>query len=1123
MKANNSSFSIHATNQVIRDKKYFVYHNKQYPVNFDLLKINSNYFYKNQDQFREEQYIELIDEKEDFVKLSDESINAFISSCQNEQCSINKSSIIQLQYLAHKFEYNELIRITDQIIKDYSEDLIFETLFFKIDEMENKNNNNSFFDTSKEEKFISNNLHNFIQKEEMLKLPIPILYRILTLFYKQQQIKEEIKNDVITFLFNCLDKYGKPASVLFSIIDFEEQKIEVVDRLIENYSDKFDFNLINKTLTKTVKYLTSEITKQKEEYSKMFEQMKETFKQQLEELKEMKKQEEEKQKQNEIENQKRIDIFSSDVNKIKNNVDDKMKSIQDQFKQICTKQEEFIDNAAVKKYHRMILETITFGQFRKFDDKLKEHFKTELVKIEQKNKEELLHAKVILDCISIPESYENIQIILIFKGEVKNHSKIKVTNDIIEDLNQNEQLDSCLTKCVNISNEIVVEIEYPCNKFEQKMKILSDFKTQKYHNMKVSVTINDKSYFEQEEYINNADIIKYQEMFLESITFGQFRRFDDKSKDNFIKGLYKNENEQKNENELLRARLLLNISSIPDSYDYYQIVDFLRKYENNQTKFTLTKDNVDNLYQKGQLDSCLTNCVMAFNDFVVEIEYPFNDFEQIMKIFSDIKAQNEQKMKVSVTINDKSYFEQKNKWNKIINICKVAKSINVIPEKSFYEFSNLSVLELSIDTIAIEASSFQNCSSLTQIKIPEKVTKIGDCSFQNCSSLKEIAIPASVKSIGENCFDGCSKLDRLTINPFYTQIQFNKFNKSPSLEHYTISTTRDSKLKTNAQIFISYNITEILYQTNFLNSSELTSYISECSEIIFEIQYPSSNFSNIYQKVVSLKQNNSSKIKIGIFYTQLKTTDKYFYNNKDINYVRFDSNVKRTPNDANDSSDGSFQNCSSLIELFIPSSLDKIGNRTFCSCTSLKKINFEHPSSVTSIGNNAFNSCTSLTQIEIPSSVTSIGNYALSHCKSLTRITIPSSVTVIEHDTFYDCTSLTQVLIPPSVTSIGECAFQSCTSLVKIEIPSSVKIIDNYAFYNCTSLTQVLIPPSVTSIGENAFKSCTSLVKIEIPSSVTSIGSSAFSSCTSLTQITIPSRINTNNLSINSNATIYRI
>lgn len=61
----------------------------------------------------------------------------------------------------------------------------------------------------------------------------------------------------------------------------------------------------------------------------------------------------------------------------------------------------------------------------------------------------------------------------------------------------------------------------------------------------------------------------------------------------------------------------------------------------------------------------------------------------------------------------------------------------------------------------------------------------------------------------------------------------------------------------------------------------------------------------------------------------METTDKYFSYNKEINYIRFDSNIKRTLNDDNDDSNGSFANCTSLIEVFITSSLNKIGNRSF--------------------------------------------------------------------------------------------------------------------------------------------------------------------------------------------------
>ena len=57
----------------------------------------------------------------------------------------------------------------------------------------------------------------------------------------------------------------------------------------------------------------------------------------------------------------------------------------------------------------------------------------------------------------------------------------------------------------------------------------------------------------------------------------------------------------------------------------------------------------------------------------------------------------------------------------------------------------------------------------------------------------------------------------------------------------------------------------------------------------------------------------------------------------------------------------------------------------FYNCTGL--IGIEIPNSVESIGDNAFRDCYSLTSIEFPNSVTDIGNYAFKGCSGLTSIT----------------------------------------------------------------------------------------------------------------------------------------
>lgn len=87
----------------------------------------------------------------------------------------------------------------------------------------------------------------------------------------------EKSDEFIDFLFTCLDKHGKDASILFSFVDFENQSIDVVNRLISNYSNVFDFNMINSTLLKTTSQLTNELTKLKIEFSSSLKEMKNLF------------------------------------------------------------------------------------------------------------------------------------------------------------------------------------------------------------------------------------------------------------------------------------------------------------------------------------------------------------------------------------------------------------------------------------------------------------------------------------------------------------------------------------------------------------------------------------------------------------------------------------------------------------------------------------------------------------------------------------------------------------------------------------------------------------------------------------------------------------------------------
>ena len=240
----------------------------------------------------------------------------------------------------------------------------------------------------------------------------------------------------------------------------------------------------------------------------------------------------------------------------------------------------------------------------------------------------------------------------------------------------------------------------------------------------------------------------------------------------------------------------------------------------------------------------------------------------------------------------------------------------------------------------------------------------------------------------------------------------------------------------------------------------------------------------------------------------------------------------------------------SIKEIYIPNTIEIIGESAFNDCYRIERVYFESNSRLKIIGSNAFSFCISLKSITIPDSVTSIGDSAFSNC-AFTNVTIGNSVTSIGNYAFSNCRSLRSITIPDSVTSIGEGAFDQTFAVILCQVKekpigwtdtwtgyfssseiywniSKEKLVDsngvvyllqgNSAAVITTSkkIEEITIRKtfaingqqySVTTIGDNAFYNCTSLTSITIPDSVTSIGDNAFSYCTSLTSIAIPNSV----------------
>ena len=312
-----------------------------------------------------------------------------------------------------------------------------------------------------------------------------------------------------------------------------------------------------------------------------------------------------------------------------------------------------------------------------------------------------------------------------------------------------------------------------------------------------------------------------------------------------------------------------------------------------------------------------------------------------------------------------------------------------IRKRAFYYAQKVTKVNFNSALENIDNDAFQTTTALTEITFaaPSSLKRIGTWVFVN-TGLTKLELPASLKEIGSNAFKGNKNLKTVTVadNSELESIGTYAFCENSNLESFTFEGS--TALKT-------------ISQGAFSNDTKLASF-----------DVPA--------------------------------------NVETINRAAFDgtSSMKHV----------TFQ---------APAKIKKIGEAAFQNANALENIDL--PEGLEEIHKDAFNKCTSLTEIGIPASVNKIDPTGFQQAEKLEKFTVNKNNTVYSSvDGFLlskDKKTLVSfppakagtyyTLLPPTIETIGAQAFYAINKLENITIPEKVNRIEKFAFDQLVNLNTI--------------------------------------------------------------------
>ena len=211
----------------------------------------------------------------------------------------------------------------------------------------------------------------------------------------------------------------------------------------------------------------------------------------------------------------------------------------------------------------------------------------------------------------------------------------------------------------------------------------------------------------------------------------------------------------------------------------------------------------------------------------------------------------------------------------------------------------------------------------------------------------------------------------------------------------------------------------------------------------------------------------------------------------------------------------------SYADVYIPSSVKRIGDSAFKECKTMKTVWLSY--SVNTLCKYAFSNCTNLKSVYVTEGLEYIGDGAFMSCYALGYFSIDKNVCYIGDGAFSYCQTLLIAVNKKNkhfkegkkdlaiYTKDGKTlvAYSPGSKVSEYKTPKKVTRIRGSAFGGALALTSVTLPSGLCQIEDFILAGCAKLKTVNIPSKVSRIGYGAFTYCNSLSEITIPATVQT--------------